>query len=475
MSYRLEDTIAAISTPQGTGGIGVIRLSGANAVAITEKLFSPTDKKPLSGMLSHTLTHGWINDSGTPVDEVMVSLMLKPRSYTGEDIVEISAHGGAVMLKRMLRLFLDNGARLAGPGEFTFRAFVNGKIDLAKAEAVADVIRSKTDLALKAAVSHLKGSLSVKLHEFKKEIILLLCTFEAAIEHSEEGVEPVPKDNAIETIQGLISEISQIVSSSEKIKFLRDGLNTVIIGKPNAGKSSLLNSLLEIDRAIVTDIPGTTRDVLQETIDIKGFPLVLMDTAGIREHTQDMDMAEKMGQSRTLEAIKSAQIIIWVLDASNKDLEPDLHISEILKNIAREKVIIPVWNKIDLPIKADVSLLQKLIPHEMLAAGVPAEGLKISARMGFGISLLEDALVSAFSFSPDILSGAVSANTRHIDALTRCRKELNEAVVSIEKGFTEEIQATHVRDALNCIGEITGETVNEEILENIFKTFCVGK
>ena len=286
----------------------MIRISGPDAVKIADIFFSSSDKKPLSATQSHTVVHGWVTDSGSPVDEVLVTLMLKPRTYTGDDTVEVSAHGGPVILNRILKLATSGGARLAGPGEFTYRAFSNGKLDLAKAEAVADLISSKTGLALDTALSHLKGLYSHKISALRDKLISLLASFEVALDHAEEDVEFVSKDSAKSAIKDLILDITQIIGSSQKAKFLREGLRTVIVGKPNAGKSSLLNALLERERAIVTDIPGTTRDVIEEGVDIKGFPVVLMDTAGIRAHSQDP--VEKIGQNRTLEALKSARVVV---------------------------------------------------------------------------------------------------------------------------------------------------------------------
>jgi len=468
MLYRLEDTIAAISTPPGIGGIGVVRISGPLAIAIIDKIFSPSDKKSLSNVPSHTIVHGWIKDAAITVDEVMVSAMLKPNTYTGENIIEISAHSSPLILERILKLSTDNGARLAGPGEFTFRAFVNGKLDLAKAESVADLISSKTNLALDTALSHLNGSFSLKIRGFKKELLELIGSLEAALDHSEEDIEFISKDKVISTKRKLQSEIDPIIASFNKTRFLREGLKTVIIGKPNSGKSSLLNALLEKERSIVTDIPGTTRDVIEETIDIKGFPVVLMDTAGIRAHAQDP--VEIIGQNRTVEALNRAQVLVWVLDSSVDSLEADRHIYETLLKTSTGKIIIVAWNKSDLPFKADEKSILNLLSGTADTASV-----KISAKYGTGIQCLEDAIVSAFSFSGGLLPGAATSNARHIGVLTRTEKALKCAIESIETGHSEEIPLIHLRDALSTLGEITGETATEEILENIFKNFCVGK
>jgi len=475
MLYNLQDTITAISTPPGSGAIGIVRLCGPDAVAIAGKFFRAAGGKPLSALPSHTLSHGWIHDAGgAAIDEVLVSLMLKPRSYTGEDMVEFSAHAGPVVLKRILEVFLAGGARLAGPGEFTFRAFVNGKMDLARAEAVADLIASKTTLAHEAALSLFRGAFSEKIRGFRAKLTELAGALEAALDHAEEGIEFAPSSGAAATLAGLSGEIAQIIDTSKKLRFVREGLRAAIIGRPNAGKSSLLNALLERERAIVTDIPGTTRDVIEESIELKGFPLVLIDTAGLAEGT--LDPVEKIGQERALEALKSAQIIVWVLDSSAGGSAAERFISGILNDTARGKIIIPVWNKTDLPFKADEKEILELAA--LRTGGGPAAfpaGIRLSVRTGSGLRELEDALVSSFVFSGDILSRAVTANSRHLEALRRTEEALGGALDSIKNGYSEEIPALHVREALSCLGEITGETATEEILESIFKNFCVGK
>ena len=468
MLYNLEDTIAAITTPPGTGAVGVIRISGPGAVKIVDKYFAPSAGRPLFETPSHTLVHGWITDSGSPVDEVIVSLMLKPRSYTGDDTVEISAHAGPVILESILKLSLAGGARLAGPGEFTFRAFVNGKLDLAEAESVADLISSKTGLALNAALSHLKGSFSGVIEGFRKKLLDLVGALEAALDYAEEDIEFVSKENARNILVSLISEVSHIISSSIKARFLREGLRVAIIGKPNVGKSSLLNALLERERAIVTDVPGTTRDVLEEAVDVRGFPVVLIDTAGIRAHARGP--VEKIGQNRTLVAVKSANVVLWVLDSSDADLTADRHISGVLRSAAADKTLLPVLNKSDLPPSIGAKEVSELLPFENARVSV-----NISTKTGYGLPALEDAIIAPFLLSGDILSEAVTANLRHIDAFERAGKALVETLASIDSGHSEEISSMHIREALSALGEITGETATEEILENIFKNFCVGK
>jgi tRNA modification GTPase len=465
--YNLDDTIAAISTPPGVGGIGVIRISGPAAIKITQKIFFPTNHKPLSGVPSHNLRHGHIEQNDKIVDETMVSIMRAPRSYTGDDVVEISAHGGQVTLKRILGLVLDKGARAAGPGEFTFRAFSNGKLDLARAEAVADLISSKTALSAEAALSNLSGAFSLKIQSFRAKLLDLLSSLEAALDHAEEDITFISADNAIHELEILITETSSIIKSFEKSRFLKEGLKAVITGRPNVGKSSLLNALLEKDRSIVTDVPGTTRDTIEETADINGFPVILTDTAGLR--AQSSDPVEKIGQERALEALKRADIIIWVLDSSQPAQAEDIHISNTLNSLAAGKTIIPVWNKSDLPCAVHLSDTKTLFPPNSLPP------VKLSAKTSTGLSALEDAITSSISFGAKPLPDVITVNARHVDALKRSQNALFEASDSIKQGFSEEIQAHHIRESLNYLGEITGETATEEILSNIFARFCVGK
>lgn len=468
MLYELSDTIAAIATPLGIGGVGIIRLSGPDSETITQKIFSASSKKPLSAIPSHTLTRGWIfGDGDAPIDEVLVAVMRAPNSYTGETTVEISAHGGPVVLNQILSLALANGARGAGPGEFTFRAFSNGKLDLAKAEAVADLISAKTGLSAEAALTHLSGSFSAKIQSFRSKLLDLLSAFEAALDHAEEDIRFISKEDSLKALETLDLGITSILDSFDRLKYLKNGLRCAIIGKPNAGKSSLLNALIEKDRAIVTDLPGTTRDTIEETVDIKGFPVILTDTAGLRPDC--CDQAELIGQSRALEAAKTADIIIWVLDASRSGLEEDRYLASAIAAFAKDKIIIPVWNKTDLAFKADEGAMINLLPAR---AATP---VKLSAKSSLGLSGLEEALVTALSFPKDLLSGAVTVNARHYDALKRSKTALGEASGSIKSGFSEEIQALHLREALNYLGEITGETATEEILDSIFSRFCIGK
>ena len=466
MKFALKDTIAAIATPPGRGGIGIIRLSGDEAVKIAGKIFKPSSKKALSRMPTRALCHGWIRSNGKIIDEVMAAVMLEPGSYTGENTVEISAHGGPVVLSKILSLCLESGARLAERGEFTFRAFINRKMDLAKAESVAELINSKTELALQSSVSQLEGTLSAKIKTFRGRLVELLSKVEAALDHAEEDLKFISKKDLINTLSSLSGAIQALLSTASKGQLLRDGVNLAILGKPNSGKSSLLNALLERERAIVTNIPGTTRDVLEEALDLKGLPVVISDTAGIRANPGNL--AEKIGQQKTLAAVSSADIILWLVDSSKKLSTEDKMIANLLKKDGLAGKTIVVLNKIDLPSATNAAEAKKL-----LQASVPC--IKISATKRTNFAKLEDAIISFAKIAEVPKDSPIIICLRHKDVLNRVMRALNGSLTAAKKGESEEFVAFHMRSALNSLGEITGETATEEILENIFSNFCVGK
>jgi len=463
MPFHSEDTIAAISTPMGRGGLGVIRLSGPLALAVTDSLFFSPDKQPLSTMTTHTLRYGWIKDGdGNTVDEVIVSLMRSPRSYTGEDVVEISAHGGPVVLKRILALCLARGARPARPGEFTFRAFLSGRIDLARAEAVADLIASRTEQAAQAAAEQLKGVLSKRVLAWRSLLIDLVAALEVALDYGEEDIVFLTPDEIAERLTLLRYEMAKILETAARGKLLREGAKTAIIGKPNAGKSSLLNALLEKDRAIVTDIPGTTRDIIEETLDCQGIPVVIIDTAGLRQHT--LDPVEKLGQEKTVACIRSSDVVLWLLDAGEPISETDRYIGDLLHSMDACRKTIVVLNKIDRGEHAGPEL-------EKVASSLPQ--VRVSALKRQGLQELEQAILSLLDSSPK--EEPLVTNVRHQDALVRSGKAIDEALQAVERKEPEEFIALHLREALSALGEITGETATEEILATIFSKFCVGK
>ncbi|MHB9154757.1 MAG: tRNA uridine-5-carboxymethylaminomethyl(34) synthesis GTPase MnmE [Endomicrobiales bacterium] len=466
MLYSLEDTIVALSTPLGRSGLGVVRLSGPRSLETVEKLFTPAGNKTLSSAPSHVLIHGWLSDGERAIDEVMVGLMRGPHSYTGEDVVEISAHGGPVLLRRIVHACLSCGARPAGPGEFTFRAFINGRMDLSRAEAVADLIESKTERAAEAALQQLKGALSKKTAAFRQGLLDLLSHLEVALDHAEEDIPFLSKEEILRRLSGLKDDVAGLRASASRGKMLREGVKVAIIGKPNAGKSSLLNALLERERAIVTDIPGTTRDVIEETLDCRGIPLVVMDTAGLREHCQDP--VEKIGQERTREAIRAADLVLWLLDASAPLAEADRLIGRLVGALNKEQKLVVAWNKVD---------QKPLLSEDEAKALCPADAprVRISALNRDGLSGLEDAILRCLDAGGAPASEPFLINERHCNALEKTGAALSEALAAVNAGSSEEFIAFHVREALDALGEITGETATDEILRTIFSRFCLGK
>jgi tRNA modification GTPase len=455
-----EDTIAAISTPLGEGGIGVIRMSGRSAIAIADALFvSPSKGKKLKDLPSHTVHYGHIYDPETqePVDEVLVTLMRAPKSYTREDVVEISSHGGFLSLKRILDLVLKSGARLAEPGEFTKRAFLNGRIDLSQAEAVIDIIQSRTELSHKVAVRQLQGRLSRKVREIRDALKHLTALVEASIDFSEEDIEVISFEALEAGIKEALESVNFLVNTAEEGQILREGLSLVIVGKPNVGKSSLLNVLLEEERAIVTPIPGTTRDIIEESLNLKGVPVRLLDTAGIRDTE---DPVEIQGVLRSRSLLEKADLILWVLDSSNPLTQEDRDILELVE----EKKVLGVLNKIDLPPQIGEEA-------DQILAGIP--WVKISAKEKIGIETLKDQIFEMVMKTP--VESVWVTNVRHKNALVRAQQSLLKALESVAQRMSGEFIAVDLRAALDSLGEIVGETTTEDILTEIFSTFCIGK
>jgi len=458
----LEDTIAAIATPPGTGSIGIIRVSGPRSRDIASLIFRPSNKT--EGFNSHRLYHGDIisPDTGRVIDEVLLSFMMKPHSYTGEDILEINCHGSAFILQSVLSLVIKAGARLAEPGEFTKRAFLNNRIDLSQAEAVAETIMAQTDRALDLAVSHLKGDLAGKIETVRIAIIDILAILETSIDFSDEDVEVGNPPSAARDIEAIIGDLTELASTYGEGKIYRDGINAVIAGRPNVGKSSLLNRLLGEKRAIVTAMPGTTRDFIEEIIPIKGVPVRLTDTAGIRE---PQNIIEKEGVNLVWEKLSQADVVIVVVDGSERLTREDIEIIEKCK----AKKFFLVINKADLPHVIDKKELASLAPDVM-------PPIWISAKHGEGIPALKDAIHSL------ALNGAdcghtltIVSNIRHKMAIEKTRDLLSKARDGILQGLSPEFPAFDIRQALESLGEIAGETVTEEVLDRIFATFCIGK
>lgn len=460
----LDDTIAAISTPIGEGGIGIVRLSGRDAFRIAGRIFRPARLKTQdSGFKTHTIHYGHIvnSESGDVIDEVLVSFMKAPATYTREDVVEISCHGGIVPLRDVLELCLKEGARLAEPGEFTKRAFLNGRIDLTQAEAVIDVIRAKTERSLKAAMEQLGGALSSRLNLIREGLINLTVYIEAYIDFPEEDIDIPSKEWLEAEVVRILDEIDYLLNSFKAGKILREGISTAIIGRPNVGKSSLLNALLMEDRAIVTEIPGTTRDIIEEVLNIDGIPLRIVDTAGIRKAK---DLLEEEGIKRSIKAIENADLVLLVIDSSQDLREEDRALLEKVKE--RQGII--VLNKIDLPQKIEGSSLSKVIGDKPL--------IRISATEGAGIEELRQA-ISNLIFRGRVISqdGAIVTRLRHKKALLNAKENLENFRNNLKKNQPPEFLSLDLRDALDHIGEIVGAVTTEDILNRIFSEFCIGK
>jgi tRNA modification GTPase len=453
------DTIAAIATPLGEGGLAVIRISGPRALEVADQCFQPVgvgSPKP-SAATTHTIHFGHVTRNGQNVDEVLVSVMRAPRTFTREDVVELTCHGGLLPAKLVLDTVLENGARLAEPGEFTRRAFLNGRLDLAQAEAVADLIHSRTELALRAANEQLAGKLSQRINQLRDEMLQTLAHVEAHIDFPDEDIALDTKEQLVARLEHGVQFMDELLRTANEGQLLRRGIRAAIIGRPNAGKSSLLNQLLGLDRAIVSPIPGTTRDTIEETANIRGLPMVFIDTAGLREARDEI---EAEGIRRSHQTLERAELIIHVLDASEPLTEAD---KKYLTEFSGKKRIF-VRNKIDLPLRLE-------IPSTLHA---PSVG--VCCLTGQGIDPLKDAL------KQQVWSGEIKAemlqvmiNSRHQDALSRARAATLRTLDALRAGHTLELVALDLRIAVNAVGEIVGKTATEDLLDTIFSQFCIGK
>lgn len=457
----LSDTIAAISTAVGEGGIAIIRVSGPEAIIEVEKIFK--SKKRLSEVDSHTVHYGHIMDplSRDNLEEVLVTVMRAPRSFTTEDVVEISAHGGVIAVKRVMDLLLQQNIRLAEPGEFTKRAFLNGRIDLSQAEAVIDLIRSKSDRAFSVALKQVEGTLSRKINDLRHTLVETLAHIEVNIDYPEHDVESLTSEFIKDKSKFVMDEIDKLLKTAEEGKILREGITTAIVGRPNVGKSSLLNTLAHDNRAIVTDIPGTTRDVIEEFVTINNIPLKLLDTAGIRE---TMDVVEKIGVERSKHAVNEADLILLVLNASEPLHEDELELMEQI----RGRQCIVILNKMDLPSQIDLDIVRRYYPDELI---VP-----MSVKAQEGIDRLEDAISKLF-FSGKIEGGDLTyvSNVRHIALLKKAKKSLLDAYEAAEQYIPIDMIQIDVRLAWEQLGEILGEAVGDSLIDQIFSQFCLGK
>jgi len=459
-----DDTIAAISTPLGEGGIGIVRLSGKNSIEIAENIFSSPKKRTLHNMKSSSVIYGHIHNpsTGEKIDEVLVTVMKSPHSYTKEDVVEINCHGGMITLRKTLELVLRQGARLADPGEFTRRAFINGRIDLSQAEAILDLIRSKTDESRRIAIEQLHGGLSEKITALRDRLMAICVNVEAYIDFPEDEIETASKQDLFSSMKDIGRDIETLLKTYDEAKFFREGLSTAIVGRPNVGKSSLLNALLQKDRAIVTDIPGTTRDVIEEYLNIKGLPLRIMDTAGIRDVK---DIVEKEGVRRSLRSIENADLVIAIFDQSEPLRDEDFEVMERIKN----KTAIAVLNKCDLPAAFSQESFSSFIPH-------PSSSLYISATRGDGIEELKERIFnSCLKDWKEEREGVVVTNLRHKTSIENALESLHRASQALTENQPVEIIAIELRQSLDKLGEIVGAVTTEDILNRIFSDFCIGK
>ena len=457
----IDDTIAAIATAPGEGGIGIIRISGPKSLEVAEEIFFSISGKKISEYPARTLIFGNIKDGDKKIDEVLVAYMKGPNSYTAEDVIEINCHGGFISVKRILELVLSKDVRLAEAGEFTKRAFLNGRIDLSQAEAVIDVINAKTDKAHEVAENQLDGSLSNRIREFREKVTELLAQVEVAIDYPEEDIEFIAYTTLEEKTRESNKDIKKLYETSESGKIFREGLKTVIVGKPNVGKSSLLNSILGENRAIVTDIPGTTRDVIEEFVNIKGIPLKIVDTAGIRETD---DVVEKIGVEKSMASFDTADLIIMVVDSSSELSEED---REILEKVQGKETIL-LLNKTDLPQVIDEEEVKKYVNEENI--------IKISALHNEGIEDVHDR-IEAMVYKGDIKSSSnvIITNSRHKDALYRAMKSAEDAMRAIEDRMPLDFVEVDLKNIWDYLGYINGDTVSEDLLDNIFHNFCIGK
>ena len=451
-------TIAAISTAQGNGGIGIVRVSGKDTFIILEKIFKPKQKSTPKG---YTIKYGYIvNEKGEMVDEVLVSYFIAPKSYTTEDMCEINSHGNNVVLRRILELCLENGAKLAEPGEFTKRAFLNGRIDLSQAEAVIDLINSKSINEQKVSISQLNGGLSNTIHKIKEEILDELSDIEASIDYPEYDIEEKNRRKLREKVEIIEKELIKLEHSFTNGKIIRDGIKVAIVGSPNAGKSTLLNALLNEERSIVTNVEGTTRDTIEEFVTIQGVAFKIIDTAGIREAK---DIVEKIGIKRSLDAISSADLVIMIIDSSKKISYKE---EEILNKIKDKKIIIAL-NKCDLKgQKQDFSTLKKYTNNI----------LEISAINKEGLEELSNKMIEIFNLNEIITdSSEMITNIRHKNIISESIKILKEIINTIDKEIPIDMCAIYLRDLIEKMNEITGENVTEDIINKIFSKFCLGK
>lgn len=458
------DTIAAISTPMGEGAIAIVRLSGDDSIKIADQIFRSIGGKSLTEVPTHTIHYGHLIDPKTEqvIEEVMVSIMKGPKTFTKEDVVEINCHGGIVSVNRVLQLVLGYGARLAEPGEFTKRAFLNGRIDLSQAEAVMDLIRAKTDRAMNVALGQMEGRLSKLIRALRQEILEILAHVEVNIDYPEyDDVEEMTHRMLLEKAIYVRDELKKLLQTSQQGKILREGLSTVIVGRPNVGKSSLLNSLVQENKAIVTDIPGTTRDVIEEYVNVRGVPLRLLDTAGIRETE---DIVERIGVEKSRQVLKEADLILLVLNYADQFTREDENLFEAVKGMD----VIVIVNKTDLTQQIDMERVKELArEHKIVATSLLEDR---------GVDELEEAISSLF-FEGSIDAGDMTylSNSRHIALIGQSLHTIEEAIAGVEMGTPIDIVQIDVTRTWEILGEIIGDSVHESLIDQLFSQFCLGK
>lgn len=462
----MDQTIVAVATPLGEGGIGIVRLSGPKAMEIGDKIFRAKGGQKLQELKTYRLRYGRIVDPVTDqlIDEAIALVMRGPHSYTGEDVVELQCHGGVISVRAVLDLALRSGARLAEPGEFTKRAFLNGRLDLSQAEAVIDIIQAPTALGLEVAVDQLEGSLSRRIKEIQTSLYNIVVKVEASLDFPEEDLPEVDLEELEEAMADSLAELANLLATADDGRILREGLKTVITGKPNVGKSSLLNKLLDENRALVTDIPGTTRDTIEEVVNLRGIPLRLIDTAGIREST---DVVEQLGVARSLHLLEQADLVLHVLDSS-VPLTTEDH--QILVKTKDQKRVILV-NKVDLAPVWDVSALGDLSDEPILEISLVDQGEELVDQLAEVIF----SYVGSGNIKSSAGSRALVTRTRHKQALQKARESLEQALATFRGGLPLDLIAVDLYEALERLGEITGETVREHVLDQIFSQFCIGK
>lgn len=459
----MEDTIAAVVTAMGTSSVGIIRLSGPEACEISQMVYQ--GKADLRRVPSHSISYGFVYDRARDkmVDEALFMVMRGPHSFTGEDVVEIQSHGGTVVLQKILSLVLAQGARLADPGEYSKRAFLNGKMDLAQAEAVMDIVEAKTETSLDLALTHLQGGLSQKIQGMREALLELIAFIQADIDFPDDDIQRLSADEQRTRLLDMMAQIRDILKTAQRGQIIRDGLRVVIVGKPNVGKSSLLNSLLGQNRAIVTDIPGTTRDTLEEMINLNGIPLKVVDTAGIHETD---NLVEQMGVNKAKAFLQVADLVLYVFAAQEGLNEAD---REIISLMGESQALIFLQNKMDLGYSPEVE-------RETLAMVAKRPLVELSLTLGQGLDTLEEAIMMMFfEGRVEVSQEVMISNIRHITVLNDCLDHLNSVVEGIDLGITTDFLVIDCQSAWEKLGKITGETIEDDLLDQIFSKFCLGK